>query len=288
MFWQRQTGRRTHPLRHTQAHWRRHPRIHIQHVFCLRLILDGMIFLTGTLFSLGCCWPLLTETQDKLRTSPHLLSRPAHKQRSSLSQVHFYRKSLCLCKKNVLLSASLNTRTSCLDEFISVIRWFNRSTHYSWWMTWRVLDYTLGARCGNPTLSTAAPGCCGLLHSLKHVCIYILRCNTYMLCMYESVRDTLKNTAGGRGGDRQWTKALHISWNAIWWVVKWDFASALHRWSHFWPLALNLTLHLHACIHFILNCVWEFIPILHWAADPLLFCLCLYIKILFYNLCPIF
>lgn len=52
-------------------------------------------------------------------------------------------------------------------------------------------------------------------------------------------RDTL------RGGDRQPTKALHMSWNAIWWVVKWDFASALHGSNHYWPTALNSTLDLH-------------------------------------------
>lgn len=61
--------------------------------------------------------------------------------------------------------------------------------------------------------------------------------------IYECVRDTLTRTL--RGGDRQWKKALHISWNAIWWVVKWDFASALHRWSHCWPDLLDLTLYFH-------------------------------------------
>lgn len=45
----------------------------------------------------------------------------------------------------------------------------------------------------------------------------------YCVGVTETHLDTL------RGVDRQWTKALHISWNAIWWVVKWDFASALHR-----------------------------------------------------------
>lgn len=113
--------------------------------------------------------------------------------------------------------------------------------------------YANRAQSGNPTLSAAVTRCCGLLHWLKCVCIYILRCNTYILCMYECVRETHLHTHTLRGGDRQWKKALHISWNAIWWGVKWDFASALHRWSHCWPVAVDLTLHLHVHICFLLD-----------------------------------
>lgn len=137
------------------------------------------------------------------------------------------------------------------------------SLKYGWWMIRWVLDHANGASSGLQSPAVVA---------LQRVCIYILRCNTYMLCIYECVRDTLARTQ--RGGDRQWKKALHISWNAIWWVVKWDFASALRRWSHCWPGLLDLTLHLHVQICFLQGGIFSFIVSLHCGVHPLFPSLC--------------
>lgn len=55
----------------------------------------------------------------------------------------------------------------------------------------------------------------------------------------------------------------HRAWDAIWWVVKWDFASALHRWSHCWPVALNLTLYILVDIHFLVSMQFPNCAVLH-------------------------
>lgn len=127
----------------------------------------------------------------------------------------------------------LNWAISLCISFLYRSSYFISSFKYRWWM----MNGAWSVNLPSPDVVAF------YIHLNVSASIFYIITLTFCVCMSVSERHTYTHWGGG---DRQCKKALHISWNAIWWVVKWDFASALHKWSHCWPVASDLTLHLHA------------------------------------------